>query len=105
MVDEMRKTYQPITFEREDYCIHCNTERSLMLYDYFGNKINFPNLLDRGDSSVFNPDTNSRQYMFMKCDHCGKEFFIDWSQGPIPRPMFFRFFKSFMKDYRSTKKY
>lgn len=97
--------YEPISFEREDYCPHCNEKRSLMIYDYFGNKINYPNILDRKDYSLFDHTTSGKTFLFLKCDHCGKEFFIDWSQGIPPRPMHSHSYLSFMRNFKLTKKF
>lgn len=95
--------FKPITFEREDYCPHCNQEKSLLLYDYYGNMFNYPNILDNKNYSIFEVSKNSKTFHYMKCKNCGKEFFIDWSQGKLPRPMFSSFYRSFMRNFKMTK--
>lgn len=97
--------YTPIIFEREDFCPHCKTKNSLMIYDYLGNIVNYPKILDNKDYSIFEVSEDSISFNFMKCCKCNKEFFIDWSQGIPPRPMFANFYRSFMRNFKLTKKY
>lgn len=105
VVWRLMKMYEPVIFRREDFCPHCKNERSLMIYDCFGNMFNYPNILDRKDYALFTVSDTGKTFVYMKCNHCGKEFFIDWSQGIPPRPMFASFYRTFMKNYKLTKKY
>ena len=96
--------YEPLSFERQDYCPNCNTKRSLMIVDEYGNIINYPIMLDKDDHKIYS-HAKSKTYLLLRCDHCGKEFFIDWSQGELPRPMPMNFYLSFMRNFKFTKKF
>lgn len=97
--------YQPIRFEREDFCPHCKKEQSLCLIDRNGNMYNYSDILDKKDYSVFDADKDKQPFSHFKCMNCGKEYVLDWSQGYPPRPMFANSYRTFMRNYKLTKKF
>ena len=99
---EQEKHNRIMWIEREDYCPHCNSRKSLMIFDKYNNVINYPMLLDQNRKDIFEVNENSRQFTHMRCNKCGSNFFIDWSNG-LPRPMHPNYYKSFMNNFKMMK--
>ena len=57
----------PIIFRREDFCNKCKRENALLLIDKYGNKTNYPDLLDH---NVIGFAENS-QFVSIRCRYCG----------------------------------
>ena len=88
--------------EREDFCPHCKSRKSLMLYDSNNRIVNYPMILDQHREDVFQMNENMKQYKYFQCNKCGTYFFIDWSNG-LPRAMHSSFYKSFITNYKMLK--
>ena len=85
-----------VTYDREDTCPICKRKRSLELYDKNNKPAYFSLILDRDQLDRL----QSRQFYYMKCNMCGKEFRIDWSnQNRIPVPLIGNKLKYFLEDY------
>lgn len=94
-----------IHFEREDFCPNCYSEKALLIFDDSNNVVYYPGILDSEDYSIFEKSEKGRVFSYMKCKYCGKEFFIDWSQGIPPKPMFAYFYRNFIRNFKMTKLY
>lgn len=71
---------------RPDYCIRCNTERSLECYDSRNTSINYSILIDKyySDQSILDRIENM-DISHIRCRNCGSTYSIDWrSRLPIP---------------------
>lgn len=99
---EQEKYNRLMWVEREDYCPHCNSRKSLVIFDKYNNVINYPMVLDQNRTDIFNVNKTSKQFTHMQCNKCGTIFFIDWSSG-LPRAMHPNYFKSFMNNFKMLK--
>ena len=85
-----------VTYDREDTCPICKRKRALELYDKNNKPGYFSLILDRNQLERL----QSRPFYYMKCNMCGKEFRIDWSQeNRIPVPLIGNKLKYFLEDY------
>lgn len=91
----------PITFLREDYCIVCNSNRSIECYDVFNRPINFSRIIDiYNNKKIFN-EQNIKDIYSMKCKKCNTSFTIDWfGNRAIPRPSTINHINEFMNIFK-----
>lgn len=86
---------------KEDYCMDCNTEHALAIYDIFSNKINMSDVIQ-------NPSIISRRNLsYIKCKNCNREYNIDWSSDSrIPRPLITNIeLNNFLSLFRQNSSY
>ena len=88
----------PVWFERHIPCPNCHTEDSLELYDKFNKGVGYLTYLKYGG---YEDLMNKRELRYFRCNHCRKEFPIDFS-GEYPIPMSMETYKDFEKRFRST---
>lgn len=94
--------YIPLHYEREDFCPNCNNKRAMIIYDRYGNPFNYSNILDQNQLNIFDPSRSDHVFSHMKCRFCKKEYLIDWTDER-PKPMFYEFYKKFMRNFKMTK--
>jgi hypothetical protein len=85
----------------EDYCMDCNTEHSLVIYDIFNRGTDIRSIIN-------NPAIiDSKEMSYIKCKNCNREYNIDWSsQTRIPRPLITNIgLSSFLTQYKQNNKY
>lgn len=85
----------------EDYCMDCNSEHSLMIYDIFNRPTSMLNIIN--DPSIL----SKKEFVFIKCKNCGKEYNIDWSSDTrVPRPLLSNIhLNQFLHDFKQNNKY
>ena len=85
-----------VTYDREDTCPECKRKRALELYDKNNRPGYFSIILDKNElERLYN-----RQFYYLKCTICGKEYRIDWShENRIPVPLLGNKLKYFLEDY------
>ncbi len=88
-------------FEREDTCPNCGCKKSLDIYTDKDKPINYQKILDQNNHEFFGNKTHV--FSYMRCNNCGKEFFIDWT-GLFPVATSMDKFKSFMNEYKCKHK-
>lgn len=85
-----------ISYDREDTCPICKRKRALEIYDKNNRPGYLSMILDKGELDRF----QNRQFYYMKCTICKKEFRIDWSnENRIPIPLIGNKLKYFLEDY------
>lgn len=79
---------EPITWIRQDYCTHCNTDRVLECYDTGRVSINYSMLIDRLETTpeLVMEKINKLDLMYIKCRNCGHVYMIDWRRE-FPTPL------------------
>lgn len=88
-----------VSYDREDTCPQCRRKRALEIYDKYNKPGYFSIILDRNQLDRF----LNKQFYYMKCTMCGKEYRIDWSQeNRIPKPLIGNKLKYFLEDYTSS---
>ena len=91
----------PIIFRREDFCYKCKKENALLLIDKYGNKTNYPELLNHNTKGF----AENTQFFNLKCRFCGSEFPINWTDMDRPKPLDKMHYRIFINGYKSMKKY
>lgn len=85
-----------VNYDREDTCPNCKRKRSLELYDKNNRPGYFSIILDKNELDRL----HCKQFYYLKCKLCGKEYRIDWSQeNRIPVPLLGNKLKYFLEDY------
>ena len=70
---------KPFTYDREDTCPQCKSERSIEAYDYNGNPLKLSLSIDRG------VPIKQKNISYLKCKNCKAEFFPNWvTEYPTP---------------------
>lgn len=73
---------------RDDYCMKCNSDRSIELYDVNDKPINYSNLVDRMKynmrEDIIIKYLNKYELSHFKCKKCNIKYKIDWTDGYIP---------------------
>lgn len=88
-----------VFYDREDTCPYCKRKRVLELYDRNNNPARFTMILDTGKTERL----LQRQFYYMKCTACNKEFRIDWTQdNRIPVPLLGNKLRYFLEDYMNS---
>ena len=59
-------------------------------------------MIDTWGEDVKCPICGSIHMNHMKCRFCKKEYLIDWTDER-PKPMFYEFYKKFMRNFKMTK--
>lgn len=90
-----------VIFHDEDYCMDCNTEHSLFVYDVFNIKTPISKMIK--DKS-FEP---KRELEYIKCNNCDREYNIDWtSDSRLPKQMSVNIkLNQFLREFRQNSKY
>ena len=88
---------KPFTYDREDTCSKCNSERSIEAYDYNGNPLKLSLSIDRG------VPIKQKNILYLKCKNCKAEFFPNWITE-YPTPMTDSSFELFMGGYKVALK-
>lgn len=68
---------EPIYFEPEDFCSHCQKQHTIELYNTYNKEIGYSLLLQMPDKieGILNRNVLSH----FKCNRCGTVYGIDWS--------------------------
>lgn len=78
---------KPINIMPPTYCRDCK-RYSIDIYDIYNNNIGYNNILDVNSRvNTLRVLDNNRGLSYMKCNSCGKVFYIDWT-NKIPRPLY-----------------
>ena len=75
---------EPFIEERFDMCPFCKAQR-VELFSFNGYPQHYKEAVDYYING-YNVDYNQYEIRSMKCQGCGKEFTIDWSDG-FPKPL------------------
>lgn len=69
-------------------CRKCNTD-NIELYDYYGNKISYKQVVDVYNVTKTLPETFLKKNIYgMRCRKCNTEYDIEWrDNGTFPRPL------------------
>ena len=89
---------KPFTFDREDTCPSCKSERSIEAYDYNDRSLRLTLSIDTNRSIKY------RNIKYLKCRKCGKRFFPKWNTE-YPTPMSEDSFELFMNGYKYSSNY
>lgn len=95
-----------IEIQRPDYCIQCNTKKSIECYSIYNKPIHYSNLLDRlNRNESIDSILDNAQLSHMICRKCGKTYDISWSiDNHIPIPLTTDiFYNYFMDNYKKIK--
>ena len=88
-----------IIYDREDTCPNCNRKRAIELYDKNNRPGYFSMILDRNELHRL----HIKQFYYMKCRFCNKEYRIDWSKHDrIPIPLTDNILNYFLNDYNNS---
>ena len=85
-----------VFYDREDTCPNCKRQRALEIYDRNNKPGYLSMILDKNQPERL----LNRQFYYLKCTACEKEYRIDWSQqNRIPVPLLGNKLKYFLEDY------
>lgn len=86
----------PFIKYRPDYCVLCDSQRSIECYDIYGKPINYVILVDKynRNKELALDILHNKNLSCMKCKRCHNEFRIDWSSPDrFPKPLYSDKFK------------
>lgn len=73
---------QLVSFFKYNHCSHCNEDDCLDFIDEYGNHISLDTI--RNNLSILDR-CNSLDHI--ECNKCKIKYYIDWTEGGIPKPM------------------
>lgn len=89
------KKMKPFSYDREDTCPECRTERAIEAYDHNNNQLKLSLSIDN--------NVPIKNVSYLKCKKCKKEFFPNWITD-YPTPMTDQSFELFMGGYVTAYK-
>lgn len=96
-MNNMIKVYRP------DYCIECNTPRSIEIYNFFNSPIGYSKVIDDIEKGLQISFDKVPLY-YAKCKNCRRKFTIFWENDvPIPYGNNHHAINTFMSNYKERK--